>query len=77
MITVVALAVAAVLLVLLARDLVTLVSEARGLDARNRRIGLITFIAVILGCVAGLVIVHSAKLGCLQWRVWVESCPRS
>lgn len=71
-----AIAAAGVMLVILGRSLFNLIKEARALDAPNRRLMLFTLVAVMLGFVAMLIIVHSVRLGCLQWDVWSESCPR-
>lgn len=62
------------MLALVGRSLFKSIKGIQVLNPRNRRLALFTIIAVMLGSVATLVIVHSERIGCLQWQVWFESC---
>ena len=58
-----AVAVGAVMLVVVGRSLFGLIKESKGLDARNRRLFMLTLALVTVAFVATFIIVHSARVG--------------
>lgn len=58
-----AIAVGGVMLVLVGRSLFKLIKDTQGLDARNRRLAVLTVIAIMLGFVARVIIVHYERVG--------------
>jgi hypothetical protein len=57
-----AVAVSSVMLVMVGRILFGLIKMAKGLDARNRRLALLTFTLIMVGSVATFIIVHSVRV---------------
>jgi len=58
-----AVAVGGVMLFVIGRSLFRLTKDAHGLDARNRRLALLTFMLIMVAFLATVVIVHSARAG--------------
>jgi H+/gluconate symporter-like permease len=56
--TVLAVALGGVMLVLIGRSLFVVIKDAQGLDARNRRLALITFTLIMVAFVAMVIMVH-------------------
>jgi hypothetical protein len=56
-----AVAVGGVMLVLIGRSLLTTIKYAHALDARNRRLALLTFSVVMVAFVATVIIVHFVR----------------
>jgi len=52
-----------VMLVVVGRSLFATLKYAHGLDARNRRLALLTFTLVMVAFVATFIIVHSVRVG--------------
>jgi hypothetical protein len=61
--TVLAIAVGGVMLVLVGRSLVGLITEAKGLDARNRRLAILTLALIVAAAIATFIIVRAARVG--------------
>jgi len=58
-----AVALGGVMLVVVGRSLFATLKYAHGLDARNRRLALLTFTLVMVAFVATFIIVHSVRVG--------------